>query len=178
MFRKFLGALVLGLPCATVAHVLAFGGAHRLGGDAHGVLLNAVLGVACLAFGGLGAGGVRLAALTRNGSIVASALERWAPGTVLLCASTLAFAAGIESLERATVSPILALASIVVAALVAGSRRRLLRGVARWALALAVGFAERALAPSGIVRRAFSSAPVCPRPVTFRLLSRPPPVFS
>ena len=179
IYRKFLGALALGLPTAVLTHVLSFGGDHALGGSAHQLVLDLSLAAVCATIAALCAGAIFLAAGSRSGSMLAARLVEFVPSIWSIAGSTVLWFACMESIESphgfsiAGLLLILACA-LCVSAVVRGLLLRCARALAQLAhQAMRTCFAPRA--PGAVIIR---FAPT-PRATTLLIaapnFSRPPP---
>ncbi|MEO6913995.1 MAG: hypothetical protein ABI182_08265 [Candidatus Baltobacteraceae bacterium] len=177
--REFPGALALGLPVALLAHVLAFGGDHSLGGAYHQALaVGAVLAAAALAMllVGLACSSARA---TQTGSVLAARVATLLPGDLPLAAGATGWFIFIESLEpHHRALPVLAAVALVAAAMLVGTiARALTRMLAEITIAiLDLDFSPRipayALCIAERTPRALNPA------IRRRLYSRPPPNHS
>lgn len=175
--RKVPGALILGLLASLMAHVGLYGGAHAMGGQYDGLLLQGafagLLGLIAF-FGALAWGN---AGRTTDGTVLAARLrERLPNATGLLLAAGVWYAIG-ESIEPGHAGAPLAgaLAALIGATyVVAWLGRAITRAIARAVLAIVqTAFSPRA--PSW--RRRSQTTPAPRRPLlTRRRFARPPPI--
>ncbi len=177
--RKFLAALVLGLPAAVAAHFLTFGGGHTVGGASHVLLMDSIVVVLCASILALCAAAVFFALGTREGSIVAARLEGLLPSALSLAVVATGWFILIERAEEPHAIP-LAIATFAVVCvalllrLALGGALRLLAAVAL--RLLTVPFAAT---PRDGFDSFASIAPILKRPqLALSRYSRPPPRFS
>ena len=178
-FRKFLGALCLGLPAAVTAHFLTFGNAHTLGGATHLALIDATVVAVCASVLALCLGAVYFAAATREGSILASRLDRLVPSALTLAVAATSWFMVIERAEESHATPLAlaAIAVICVALLFRFAICAALRILARAALHIfSASFRARQPERFDPVTRAH---PSYKRPqLALSRFSRPPPRFA
>lgn len=176
---KALGAFALGLPAAVLAHALAFGGGHAIGGNLHALVLDLVA-VCCAAAGGaLFAVSCLSAGATPQGTLAAMRLRASLPSAPWLFAGACVWFAAIEfgeahhSIALVQTAISLAAASWLI--------RSVFRAIAR-VLACVVWAAASVARSQTAPWVAFFFAPAAPRRPAlthrFRLFSRPPPAFA
>lgn len=173
--RQLPGALILGLLASLIAHTAGFGSSHTEAGAYHELLST-------LAFAG--AGGLLVAAICAafghcgrcvQGSILASRLCSWIPGTGAVALAGGIWFSFIESLERGH-GPA-SFISIALAMLVAALALRFIAVLTARALATcAIVIVRVAIAPRTVFspRRYETPAIVTPH-LARRVVTRPPP---
>ena len=178
-FRKFLGALCLGLPAAVAAHFLTFGEAHTLGGRTHLAFIDAMVVALCASVLALCSAAIYLAAGTREGSIVAARVGRLVPSALTLALTAVGWLALIERAEEPHAVPfaLAALAVVCVALLLRFFLCSGLRLLAAAALhVITLRFRARELDRFELV---VPAAPFYKRPqLALSRFSRPPPRFA
>jgi hypothetical protein len=175
--RRFPGALALGLIAAFLAHTVAYGNDHVMGGS-YGTLLRGLAWAAAL---GLGAFWFAICLASRgrlcNGSVLSASIRHFFPSWAGVLAASFGWFWLAESVEDGhvwapTVCIVLALLLAVVAIrLVALAALRALAKIAF--LSFSGAFENRA--PSWI---RFVDRPIVSIPIVraLRLFSRPPPI--
>ena len=131
-------SLVFGLPAALLAHLMAFGRQHLVGGDYHALFLQLALALATASAATFAALALGDARLTPSGSVLAARLRARAPSWTSLPVCAIGWFVALESAETAHDASILiesmalALSTLIVSVLV----RRLVALVARVTFAL------------------------------------------
>ena len=178
--RKVPGALALGLLASLMAHGGLYGGEHAVGGNYHGLLLQAAFAGAVGLFGFFALLALRAArGRAVTGSVLAARLTERLPGYGMLCIAATAWYATAECLE-----PHHAAASWLAVPLLLGRGRIWFALLSRGALAvsgrrdprhLSLGFCR---AHAVLVSRGPRSSPAgAPRRcATRRRFARPPPI--
>ena len=155
---------LLGLPAALVAHAIAFGGAHEMGGAIHDTAIQgaALFALAAAVFIGIGA----------------ARRARWYPSPRMLLVTTTLWLVGIELTERAHAIPVAfcLLAIALTTALFASAVSAYARTVERIAEFICAREARpKPVHDCRLVPAAFHRRRTCG---AFSLFSRPPPALS
>jgi len=178
-YRKFLGALTLGLPAAVSAHFVTFGNSHTVGGAAHGLVMDGMLGALCASVVALLLGAAYFAAAHRSGSLVAARLGRFLPATPLIALAAAGWFCLIERAEVSHSTPVLLAGTVLV--LVAALLRVAVSASLRLLAAVALAFFTLPFAAREPERFA-SFVWVAPtqqrRHLAISRYSRPPPSFT
>lgn len=176
--RKFPWAVAIGLPVAVLAHMLSFGSSHTLGGNAHGVVLDATLAAVCATMAALFFGGIILATGTRNGSILARRLAAAMPAAWSTFGSAALWLIGIERLEQSHgLSPLIVIASLAVLTLaITGLLHVGVRALAQVVVSIFAQTFAKQFTPRVATTKPFVATHAAIF-VDSTLFSRPPPVF-
>jgi hypothetical protein len=177
-WRSLLGALLIGLPTAVLAHGLTYGRGHVLGGSNHENVVQLTLALGMLAVVACGALALASARTAQNGSILASRLAVYVPGWGTLTLAAAGWFCTIEGMEPHHQGiAALAVTTIAISAwlvsLLAGGRPRALAQIA-----FAIFAAQSA--PRHFLGQRLHAAPIVvhSRTVDRRRYARPPPFFA
>jgi hypothetical protein len=173
-----LGALLIGLPTAVLAHALTYGQGHVLGGSHHENVLQLTLALGAVAAAAAAALTLASARTAQNGSILASRIAAYLPGWAGLAISAAAWFGLIESLESEHQVP--ALLILVAIAATAWLVRSLTRAALGALAQIAFAIFAVPIAPRSVFTATQTVAPILVRSriVGRRRFARPPPFFA
>jgi hypothetical protein len=129
----------LGIPASLVAHALAFGYEHQVGGDLHRPIVSIAIAMVA-AFAVLFSWGAWCGRSAATGTILASRLAAAMPGLVSICTTASIALALCESVEpaHAAANPLLLAVALVAASWLSRSLAcAALRGIAEVVLRIA-----------------------------------------